>query len=297
MRFAAVFAVVASSALAQDFARTVANTTSSNAVCVTWSNRTVVYVVDAAGSARTPAETEFPAITSSFETWQAVSDSCSDFRFTGGPRQANVNVGKGTQDQNVLVWREKACPSDAPCQDTRTCANTLHCWDHTPEGIIALTTVTYSTRTGIISDGDIEFNGSEFLFTTVSSPPCEKGHESVSCSAYDVQNTATHEIGHLVGFDHVLNLNSTMAPRADVGDTQKRIIDFGTQDGFCSTYPRAQPPVPCDQLAQIQRKLTAKSIGSFGCACSESGGLMPLAFALVMVARRRRSPNACSNHQ
>ncbi len=293
-RLGALFvSLIASGSVAQDFKRTVADTTSENEVCVTWSKRKLVYVVDAAGSARTPAETEFSAITSAWSTWQVLSDDCSDFTFSGGPRQANLTVGKGTQDSNALVFRESVCPADDPCHDTRTCANTLHCWDHDGDGVIALTTVTYSIKTGIIYDADIEYNAGSFLFTTVASPPCAKGSEMPTCAAYDVQNTTTHEIGHVVGFDHVYNVNSTMAPTADVGDTQKRIIDVGTQDGFCSTYPRAQAPVPCDQLAQIQKRIIARNTGTFGCSCDEAGGaaaLWQLALGLtLLVARRSRS--------
>jgi hypothetical protein len=186
-----------------------------------------------------------------------------------------------------LVFREITCPVDDPCQNTHTCANTLHCWDHDDASTIALTTVTYSVRTGVIYDADIEYNAAGFLFTTVPSPPCEAGHESVSCAAYDVQNTTTHEIGHVVGFDHVLNVNSTMAPTAVVGDTQKRIIDLGTQDGFCSTYPRGQAPVPCDQLAQIQKRIIAKNTGAFGCSCDKTNGLAITALGLLALARPR----------
>lgn len=277
------------SAQAQDFKRLVANTTSTNEVCVTWSSRNIVYVIDSAGSERTPAETEFLAITQSFATWQAVSDGCSDFTFNGGPRQDNVLVGKGSQATNALVFREMLCPPDDPCHENRTCGNTLHCWDHDDAAVIALTTTSYSSRTGIIYDADVEFNASNFLFTTVPSPPCSIEHQSVSCTAYDVQNAATHEIGHMVGFDHVLNGSSTMAATALVGDTQKRIVDFGTQTGFCSTYPRGQPPVPCDQLAQIQMRVVAKNVGTFGCSGAPLGAIMPWGgAALVFLAFSRR---------
>ena len=97
----------------------------------------------------------------------------------------------------------------------------------------------------------------------------------------------------MVGFDHVLNATSTMAPTAVLGDTQKRILDYGTQDGFCSTYPRGQAPVPCDQLAQIQKRIIAKNTGTFGCSCSELDGLYP--FAVWLVLARRRSARAPSS--
>ena len=91
--------LLATGVWAQDFLRTVANTTSQNEVCVTWSNRRIVYVIDAAGSERTPAETEFSAITNSFATWQVVSDGCSDFSFSGGGWHMRAEATPGTRSR------------------------------------------------------------------------------------------------------------------------------------------------------------------------------------------------------
>lgn len=290
----------ASAALAQSgpFKRTVAQTTGTTEICVTWSSRDFTYQVDAAGSARTPGDTEFTALDSAFASWQALSDGCSDFHFNRGPRVTKAQVGKGTQDSNVLVFREDTCrdvvPGTDPCLADGSCANKYGCWDHS-DATIGLTTSTYSVRTGILYDADIEFNasthsdGTYFLFTTVSAPPCEPGREAVTCVAYDVQNTATHEIGHVVGLDHVDDPKSTMAATAPVGETSKRLIDVGTADGFCRTYPRGQPPVPCDELASLRRKITATNTGSFGCSCADSTALGPwLPLLLLMPGLRRR---------
>src|SRR5437868_11885997 len=88
-------------------------------LCVTWTHRDLTYHVDSAGSRRTPGDTEFTAIDAAYATWQSVSDTCSDFQFIRGERIDNVLVGKGTQDSNVVVFREQECdavvPTDAPC--------------------------------------------------------------------------------------------------------------------------------------------------------------------------------------
>lgn len=268
-------------------------------LCVTWNKRDVTYLLDAAGSVRTPGDTEFTAIDAAFSSWQSLSDSCSDFHFLRGGRQANVKVGKGTESTNVVVFREKNCldvvPEGDPCQSDATCANTYGCWDHS-DFTIGLTTTTFSTRTGAIYDADIELNasnhsdGTYFLFTTISSPPCEPGKEAVTCVATDVQNTVTHEVGHFVGFDHVLNVGSTMEPTAPIGETQKRIIDLGTGTGFCGTYPKGLPPVPCDELAQTRKRIVASGAGTpglsaIGCDVTEA---WPLAWLAALALRRRR---------
>ena len=246
--------LTACGAQAQVFRRTVASVTDEARLCVTWADRNFDYRVDQEGSMQTPGETEFTAIDASFDSWQAVSDTCSEFKFIRGTRMANGRVGRGTETEHLVIFREKSCrdvvqPSDT-CLSDGSCGNARRCWDHS-DGTIGLTTVTYSTRSGVAIDADIELNASGFLFTTISSPPCEQGREAITCVAYDVQNTLTHEIGHAVGFDHVEDPTSTMAPTAPTGETAKRVLDVGTASGFCQTYPRGQPPVPCDELAVL----------------------------------------------
>lgn len=285
---------IAGDAAAQgEWLRTVANVSNGTTVCVTWSKREFVYRVDEAGSAKTPGDTEFTAIDSAFATWQTIAAPCSDFEFVRGARLANARIGRGTESENSLVFREESCRDvvdlSDPCLADGSCGNTHRCWDHS-DGTIGLTTVTYSTRTGVAVDADIEFNASRFLFTTISSPPCEAGSEAVTCVANDVQNTATHEIGHAVGFDHVEDMTSTMAPTAPVGETAKRVIDVGTASGFCQTYPRGQPPTPCDELAVLRNRIIARNTGSFGVSCVNSSALGApfIALAALSLLRRRR---------
>ena len=298
MRSALSLALALSSfaASGQDFQRTIAGMQGDTVICVTWSERNFVYRVDGAGSARTPGESEFTAIDAAFISWETVANSCSDFRFLKGPRIATPRVGKGSEADRVLTFRDRDCrdvvqPSD-PCLADGSCGNVHACWDHN-SATIGLTTVTYSTRTGIAVDADIEFNASGFLMTTISAPPCEMGRESELCVAYDVQNTATHEIGHAVGLDHVLLDSSTMAPTAPLGETAKRVIDLGTGSGFCLTYPRGQPPTPCDELAVQRSKIIARNTGTFGISCVQTAAPgAPIAAALLLLLSRRRRSGA-----
>jgi hypothetical protein len=297
-RIALLLVLVSGLAAAQPFVRTRAQSASGDSnLCVTWGVRKVTYRMDAAGSARTPVEAEFTAIDNAFASWQNLARGCSDFEFVRGPRITDPKVGRGTDEDNVVTFREESCldvvPGNDSCLADGSCGNKHRCWEH-GDATIALTTSTYSRRTGVVVDSDIEFNagassdGSRFLFTTISSPSCIDGNESPFCTAYDIQNTATHEIGHLVGLDHVSAPTSTMAPTASLGDLQKRVIDPGTASGFCGTYPRGSPPVRCDDLAQLKNKITARSTGTLvGCSCDSSLGGMPW-FAVLALLRRRR---------
>jgi hypothetical protein len=290
----AIVSLVSAAAAAQDYQRTVVPSSGAVPICIAWNKREFVYSIDMLGSSKTPGTSEFVAIQASFAAWQVVSNGCSDWSFKEGPRITAAQVGKGTEANNVLVFREKACPVDDPCHLDDTCANRLNCWDHS-DSTIALTTTTFLTSTGLILDADIELNaaphtdGPGFLFTTISSPPCEPGKEAVTCVATDVQNTVTHEIGHALGFDHVSVPASTMEPYAPTGDVAKRLIDPGTQDGFCSTYPKGQPPSSCDPVAQSRKKIIARNTGTGELGCSQAPAMPLLAAVALWWSRRRRA--------
>ena len=276
--------------------------------CVLWNLRDFVYRLDAAGSRRTPGDTEFTALEASFSSWRALADTCSDFTLTRGPDIQKPRVGyvrNSTDNANVVTFREADCNDvvepDDPCIEADTCANEYACWDH-GAATIGLTTTTFSFRTGYILDADIEFNAAEsgrgFLFTTVDSPPCS-GEMSTDCVVVDLQNTATHEIGHVVGLDHVDVVGATMEATAPPGETHKRIIDVGSAAGFCDAYPRGLPPTQCGESPDVGRHIQAVSRGpgmaGMGCGAAP-GALLPAAAALGLLALRRRRERAGERH-
>lgn len=295
-------ALVASSALAQQpYRRTVVK---GEPLCLAWNTREYVYHYDPAGSERTPGDTEFAAMEASFDTWRALSSTCSDYAFVRGADMPSPRVGyvKSSDEnpkpanENVILFREVSCVDSVaesdPCWAQKSCGNDYQCWDH-GDGVIGLTTSTFSTRTGHVLDADIELNGSQpggstgFLFTTVNSPPCE-GNVSTSCVAVDLQNTLTHEIGHVVGLDHVLTPGSTMEATAPPGETHKRILDVGSAEGFCTIYPRGLPPTQCLEPVEQGQALVAE--GRLGCS-SAPAALLPVALlsAWALRSRRRRA--------
>lgn len=294
-----VLALAASGAEAQTYQRTLVP---GRPFCVVWPGRDYLYRLDAAGSSRTPGDSEFSAIEAAISSWRAVSATCSDFTFTRGPDIQNPRSGYDKDhpdaNENVLTFREVDCndvvpPADA-CLDDDTCANKYSCWDH-GGATIGLTTTTFSFRTGYILDADIEFNASAngrgFTFTTVDSPPCD-GKVSTDCVVTDIQNTVTHELGHVVGLDHVGVLDSTMEPTAPPGETHKRIIDAGSAQGFCDAYPRGLPPTQCGERPDLGRHFQAVSTGTgMGCGAAP-GSFFPAAVVLGALALGRRRERA-----
>jgi hypothetical protein len=53
---------------------------------------------------------------------------------------------------------------------------------------------------------------------------------------YDLQNTATHEFGHVYGLGHVSATYNTMAPTATMGETYKRSLASGDAAGIRAIY-------------------------------------------------------------
>lgn len=275
--------------------------------CLFWSSRQFAYASDEVGSAQTdPPESAFAAIDASFRSWQALSDTCSDLQFTALPREKNAQVGynrtRPTENRNVITFREEACaeavPSGDACIDEGTCGNEYRCWNH-GEGTIAVTIFTFNNTTGAILDADFELNAAfdhgGFLFTTLDAdaPDCDKNARVPGkCIFTDIQNTLTHEIGHAMGLNHVVQPNSTMEASAELGEIDKRIIDEGTAKGFCDIYPKGAPARSCNEsTSPLDSYLEIESTGSPGCAAAGGGlwGLAPAAAAALWLVGRRRS--------
>jgi hypothetical protein len=206
--------------------------------CLAWVDRHFVYRVDPALSPRTAGDKGRAAVSAAFASWQAVAASCSDFTYT---------EDAGAPD-NLVIWRQTSCasaaPSGDPCFTDGTCDDKYGCWDGDTM-TLAVTSLTYSRSNGAIERAEIQLDGLDFLFTNVDSPPCQENAQSTACVASDIQNTLTHELGHVIGLDHTNAPGSTMAPTSPVGETSKRVIDMGTAQGFCTIYPRGAATPSC----------------------------------------------------
>ncbi len=109
-------------------------------------------------------------------------------------------------------------------------------------GTIAVCTpATYSD--GYIKDADIRFNAADFIWSVSG----EKGK-------MDIQNIATHEIGHLFGLDHTMVFGATMYPYSGPAETRERTIEEDDINGICYLYPNKN----------------SANKGEFGSACEYS---------------------------
>ena len=203
-------------------------------------------------------------------------------------RSGTKNLSSNT---NVILFRPKSCTGTAPSSDAcwkdSSCGNKYDCWEYS-DATIALTTSTYDTHTGRVYDADVEFNAGRFYFTTVDGPTCTRTPPATqnSCAAYDIQNTMTHEAGHLIGLDHTDYPGSTMNPTAPLGEISKRTIDSGSHSFVCDTYPKGLPSQDC-VVPPVTPALTPVTSG--GCATTGPGLPTGALLCLLGLAVRRRS--------
>ena len=95
-------------------------------------------------------------------------------------------------------------------------------------GIIAVTRTWYETSTGNILDSDVLFN-LRFIW----------GDATVDYRKMDIQNIATHEIGHTIGlndqYDDICS-EVTMYGYSDYGETKKRSLEVPDINGLTALY-------------------------------------------------------------
>jgi hypothetical protein len=110
-----------------------------------------------------------------------------------------------------------------------------------PVGALAVTISTYDTDAGKIVDADIYFNDEYFDWGNIDSKSEEDAGYIV-----DIQNIATHEIGHLFGLDHSSEnpveevpyyAEATMYYSSYAGDVSRREIKEDDRYGIQHLYP------------------------------------------------------------
>ena len=152
----------------------------------------------------------------SLATWSGAG-SCTDIVLTdvGEALGTTTNLDGGPLDHhNRVVVRASGWPAIVG-----------------PE-TLALTTILYERSSGAILDADTDLNAAVHSFS-VGDPPLAD-HD-------DVQNTLTHELGHLLGFGHVSDPDATMYAMAAPGEVRKRDLAPDDVHAVCETYPTGAP--------------------------------------------------------
>ncbi|MGH9449798.1 MAG: matrixin family metalloprotease [Terriglobia bacterium] len=102
-----------------------------------------------------------------------------------------------------------------------------------------------------IVDADIEFNPAD-TFSTASTTPAND---------FDLQEIATHEIGHLLGMDHSGLANAIMFAYGDAGGVPTRVLSVDDAIGMGSIYPS---PSFASITGTLSGSVSLSSAGIFG---------------------------------
>ncbi|MGH7805364.1 MAG: matrixin family metalloprotease [Candidatus Binatia bacterium] len=205
------------------------------------------------------------AVHRAFASWSNASANI-EYRFEGFADSAH----QGNDGQNVVYWVHQG-------------------WTFDP-ALAAVTFRFYDTRNGRLVDADIVVNGERFTW-------------SDGGSAYDIENSLAHEVGHFGGLGHSSDGAATMFGRTQPRETAKRSLEhddlsgldaiYGGVAGFVQTGARVAS-------ASVSGESGGGGGGGGGCAVSPVASVDDVVewwpiltlLAVLTVRTRRRSPRA-----
>jgi hypothetical protein len=225
-----------------------------------WESGCIFATPDADGTKEIAGSDEFPIISTSIATWNTDVDtsSCSYIKIV---ENAPQSLEVGNDGVNLIKFRDASWCRPAVDDDP------ARCYADSAAGITTATYVDDGTnpRDGAIVDADIEINGVDFAIAVAG-----VSLGTASCQA-ELQNTLTHELGHLHGLEHTclapgdpprfdengsavpecadttdpLILDATMYNYQDCGETKKETLTDDDIDAICSIYPLEKSPNTC----------------------------------------------------
>ncbi len=201
-----------------------------------WDKDHISYVLDQRGSknfkngcdTKGPCVSEREAIEISFQSWSQASGVQVDFE----EETSKIITKTGYNKENSITWVEKGWTSQSFTP---------------PTGALAVTISSYKTSNNEILDSDIFFNGEYFKWGVIDTQ-----EEEVS-DVVDIQNIATHEIGHFIGLDHSSEdiyepesklYLATMFFASGPGETFRRILKKDDLDAARNLYPHDHYAAP-----------------------------------------------------
>jgi len=167
-----------------------------------WKTTPVSYVINPSGTDLSQGFVE-SAISTAAETWDAKTSKELFNNVYTVDNEAQWGIADG---KNVLTWG-----------------------DYPQSGVIAVTRYWINTTTKSIADFDIMFD-TDFAWGDGASNP----------SLMDVQNIATHELGHGIGLSDVYKApcgEVTMYGYSNYGDISKRTLETPDITGLQTLYP------------------------------------------------------------
>ncbi|HKA87578.1 MAG TPA: MYXO-CTERM sorting domain-containing protein [Haliangiales bacterium] len=264
-----------------------------------WDRSCVFITPNSKGSRQIAGTAEFDAIRQSTLNWNDATASCSYMKLMYESPEAGLDVAY--DGKNTVVFREDKWCTPAHGGMPEDC--------HDPN-ITALTTVFHvdtvgAANEGQILDADMEINSVDFSMAVGCETTCMT--LGTSTDVEDLENTVTHELGHVMGLAHTCwpgdpaqapldntgqkvpqcfplaalpqaVRDTTMFPFEDPREIKKRSPEADDINGICTVYPKAKDPNLCAPVDPP----------GGGCAVPGSGGGPGAWLALLGLAALRR---------
>ena len=174
-----------------------------------WSNPTSIsIVINDAGSDDVTDLSDDIALRNSIDAWNRVTGTTSTLVENTSPAQ-QARTDWASSDLHTMWFDETDSSGYFPGFS----------------GTVAVTPISFFTN-GQIIDADVLFNGDDHLFTTT-----QQG------GRFDIQDVATHELGHLLGLDHCSHAGATMFPYVDPSVILHRSLSADDVRGLRHMYP------------------------------------------------------------
>lgn len=229
------------------------------------------------------------ALRQSFAAWESVQ--CGLCHDPKSPACAPVSCAEHALGVSFAFdgWKEARAPGlgcavqwgGAPCSGVPDGNQVLFVYDKAAwpvaSHVIALTLVAADKASGQIGDADILVNTAHKTFCVA--PACELGQ-------YDLQNTATHEVGHLLGLDHSEDSGATMYGGSPPQEVSKRELSADDILGVCTAYRTVYDAAGCPTV-EPDGCCAARGAGRNVAAGAGLGTSALAAVSILAIALRR----------
>lgn len=246
-----------------------------------WDRNCMTYVFHNTVFARIPMGEAFVRNTfaTSFQTWADVKCSGTVTPFlvaqaTGATTTSDAEFLYDQPNESVIVVRNRSEWTSLPDHDSLA---------------LALTLIWHDKKTGEILDVDMELNGGAGTFTDCKATTCKNTN-------IDLQNTVTHEAGHLLGLGHSSVRGATMQPSTTMSpEIEKRDLAADDIMGYCALELPDGPckgsscTCPTPPVYSSHRTVTACNCHAVGQPHAGHGAAALSAMLLACLWLRRRA--------